>query len=138
MRTWLLDRDLIYSAMCLDKRRLLAQLNENAVIFNTIIGESQGWKNHPTILMWKQHPVFFQYYHNIHWLVAKSYGIRLTTSYHKIEQNVELPYWWSDDMLFSNCRANLLFKEPDYYDSFCWEESPESEAYYPQIRLRGI
>jgi hypothetical protein len=53
MQTFLPYPDFMKSAECLDSQRLGKQRVEAFQIWQTLTDQSDGWKNHPAIKMWK-------------------------------------------------------------------------------------
>lgn len=45
------------------------------------------------------------------------------------ESKIVFPPWWGDEELHSSHRANLLRKDPEYYEKFEWTDTPR----YPFI-----
>lgn len=52
MQTFLPYPDFEHSAACLDRQRLGKQRVEVLQILRTLNGETNGWRNHPAVLMW--------------------------------------------------------------------------------------
>ena len=52
MQTFLPYPDFRLSARCLDNKRLGKQRVEAWQILRTLLGENEGWKNHPAVRMW--------------------------------------------------------------------------------------
>lgn len=47
------------------------------------------------------------------------------------ERNESFPWWLGHEQLHSSHRAALLFKNPDYYSQFGWDEEPLINYYWP-------
>lgn len=132
MQTFLVNQDVVYSALILDPKRLNKQVVEASQIINTISGASSGWANHPAVLMWKGYLPALQYYYNIHYLVAERSGIRYKSLvWQIISENVIFPKWWNDERVYRSHRSNLLRKDYNYYKNYGWEEDDSLPYFWP-------
>ena len=57
MQTFLPSTNFAWAAQMLDSKRLNKQILEGYQILNVLSGQSPtgGWRNHPAVLMWKNH-----------------------------------------------------------------------------------
>jgi len=130
MQTFLPYPDARRSAAVLDRARLGKQRVEVLQILRTLAGETDGWRNHPAVLMWADSPQALAYYGLEVCGEWRRRGYRDTC----MEKIVVLsrafgldedpPAWWGDERLHSSHRAALLFKDPGHYGAFGWREAP--------------
>lgn len=76
MQIFLPYTDIIEVAECLDNRRLHKQIVECKQIIKAITGESEAWKNHPIVKMYKDNVDFVYAYLSIlerYWNLYKEY-----------------------------------------------------------------
>lgn len=102
------------SAQVLDNQRLNKQKVETLQIFNTIIGNSEGWKNHPAVRSWKGFPEsLWNYGYAIeHECLSRNIDVHVFFTKTKYTLHV-LPPWFYDDRLLKvnlSHRSRLLFK----------------------------
>src|SRR5579871_2040016 len=123
VNTFLIHPDFKVSARCLDKKRLFKQCVEVIQILNVLEGKTQGFKNHPAVLQWKDYIPCLKLYFNAH----------LEEVYRRAEHRTDMNYfvitdiiirpWFVDNIHFMNShRAALKRKDPDYYKGI---ECPE-------------
>jgi len=137
MQTFLSYPSFSLSAQCLDTKRLGKQRVEAYQILRVLVGESQGWKNHPAVKMWKGYEwALWSYGQDIcvEWIRR---GFK-DTCLGKIEgmegydvvnaSKFKRPEWLGDDSLHASHRSNLLRKDPIHYSQFGWTE-PDSLSY---------
>jgi len=137
MQTFLPYPDFDDTARCLDQKRLGNQRLEAKVILKTLLGESDGWKHHPAVKMWRGHELQLAQYGaamccewvrrgfkdtQLSWFVQVAVGLP--------ERTTEPP-WLRDERLHASHRSNLLRKKPEYYAQFGWEEPSTLPYYWP-------
>jgi len=135
MQTFLAYSNLEQSAKILDIKRLNKQISECYEIIRSITGESKGWRNHPIVKAWRNH-----------YSVVALFGIfcceekmkRIGSShscYEKLKSYLSktegVPWWFGNEKIHSQYRANLLAKNFDWYQQFNWLEKPNFIRYYP-------
>jgi hypothetical protein len=141
IQTFLPYPDCAKTAQCLDRQRLCKQRIEAYQILRTLLGLSNGWKNHPTIKMWKGHLGALHLYAKsicIEWrnrgykdtmlrrIVAL--GRRYATSgwYTK-----GMPPWWGNRRFHASHKAALLAKNHEWYSQFGWKVQPKIDYVWP-------
>lgn len=140
MQTFLPFPDFVETARCLDRLRLGKQRCETLQILQVLLGETNGWRNHPAVKMWRGHE------HTL-WC----YGIAICTEWKyrgykdTCDQKMtdlcykhgipfitsSVPPWLGNPKFHSAHRAALLFKNPDYYSQFGWSEKPKLNYIWP-------
>jgi len=131
MQTFLPSRDFTEVSRILDWRRHNKQITECKQIVSALEGTSQGWKNHPAVLMWRGCEPLLKKYHDVlleQWYLKGYGGTR--RPYNDTSQG-SVPPWWNDERLFSSHRGNLLRKDPIHYGKFGWSESPDMPYFWP-------
>ena len=128
MQTFLPYASYVKSARVLDRQRLGKQRIESKQILQTLLGESNGWKNHPAVRMWKGYEIALIDYsmeickewicrgykdNQLLWFIQKF----LALNNGKYIQ----PIWLNDEFCASH-RSNLLRKMPEHYSKFGWSE----------------
>lgn len=143
MQTFLPYPDYKKSASCLDRQRLCKQRVEGYQILNTLLGGSDGWKNHPAVIMWRGYEYSLANYVKAiceEW-IQRGYK---DTILDKIEimrikliesGNCKIPLFISDDVFNASHRSNLLRKDPIWYGKFGWGESPDLPYFWPSKEL---
>jgi hypothetical protein len=130
MQTFLPYADFDRTAACLDYRRLGKQRVEAKQILNALQGKSTGWTNHPATNMWRGYEDALSLYHNriiIEWIDR---GYNNNMPYIDVGK-VVMPPWMGDENFHSSHRAALLFKQPDHYSQFNWNETPSMMYVWP-------
>lgn len=131
MNTFLPYPDFEKSAKCLDSRRLGKQRVEVLQLLNG------SWANHPASKMWlpthRYALAVYGLYVCVEW---QSRGFK-DTCYDKIkvlagDDTGLLPPWFGDCDFHSDCRANLLRKDPVWYGQFGWSEQPKLGYRWPR------
>jgi hypothetical protein len=126
MQTFLPLPDYLQSMRCLDKSRLGNQVWREGM---TLV--RGGWKNHPASKMWKKHE-----YHLCLYLLA---GIEVLKErgkdYPHIRENILIemakhtdtgaPPWVGNEEFHASHRRALLYKNPEWYSQFGWNEEPD-------------
>lgn len=124
MQTFLPYPDFSESSRVLDWRRLGKQRLEADQIRRVLMGEINGWRNHPAVLMWRGYEDALIVYRNTiitEWIAR---GYRNTMPLLPIPDSVLLPPWLGDTALHADYRAVLLHKAPEWYAQFGWVEEP--------------
>ena len=133
MQTFLPSSNFARCANLLDNKRLNKQILEGYQILNVNSGMSKtgGWRNHPAVLMWKNHEGHLFYYISEMVKEAKLRGINTTGNESNINMlmgkvgdswNYDSPSWMLDNnklmRVITTHRANLFKKDPLYYARF--------------------
>jgi hypothetical protein len=92
-------------------------------IYNILTGQQQSnaWKHHPAVLMWKGFENALALYHNLcieEW-IKRGYKNNMPLLEVK---NVVYPFWFGNEKFHSSHRSNLLRKDFTYYSKFGWTE----------------
>jgi hypothetical protein len=142
MQTFLPYANFINTAYALDRRRLGKQRIETKQILLTLTGESEGWKNHPAVKMWKGYEMSLAFYGSIICIAWKSYGYKdnqlqwFKDTYiyvgRRFKKRLEHPPWLGDQRVHSSHRAALLHKDYEHYSQFGWREEPKLNYYWPK------
>ena len=90
-----------------------------------------GYQNHPATRMWRGYLNALKEYFNILLAEWLSRGYNNTMCVYTIDGEIKYPKWMDDEKIFSNHRANLLRKLPEYYGRFGWNESPVEGYIWP-------
>ena len=131
MQIFLPYNDFRKSLRVLDNKRLGKQRVETYQIISAITRRPKldgtpykGWLNHPCTIMWKDYVPALKLYLNysIDEWVAR--GFKNTMNMESFEEDIVYPHWFGDDKFHSSHRANLLKKEPDFYNQYGWTEDP--------------
>jgi len=123
------------SLECLDNKRLCKQRVEAMQIHNVLTGKtnSNAWKNHPAVKMWKGYENSLACYHNTAIHVWKKRGYKNTMKLIPVpdETYVEMPPFIGVDVFHASHRSNLLRKNPEWYSQFGWKESSDLPYFWP-------
>lgn len=138
MQTFLPYPDFRKSLECLDYRRLGKQRVESKQILNTLMGISDGWKNHPAIKMWRGYTEVLKTYYDWNLYIWEERGykniklkpFRPVLLQYQCEMLYDMPPWWGGQ-IHETHRAALLYKKFDYYKQFGWKEEPKLDYYWP-------
>jgi hypothetical protein len=129
MQTFLPLPDFMDTARCLDYRRLGKQRVEAMQILNILSGKTQSnaWKNHPAISLWKDNISALKIYCNtmIDEWIRRGYKNTMKKYYIPIDYDSPYPDWFGDNDFHSRHRAALLFKNYEWYTQFNWSEEPK-------------
>lgn len=133
MQTFLPSTNFAWAAQMLDSKRLNKQILEGYQILNVLSGQSPtgGWRNHPAVLMWKNHEGALLKYLDYMIIEAKQRNIKTDKNESNIKElfkkvgknwNTSMPKWFYDDLasmrIITTHRANLFNKDPIYYSKF--------------------
>ncbi len=126
------------SAKCLDYRRLGKQRVEAWQIYQTLIGKSKGWQNHPAVNMWRGYErALLKYGLCIcdEWIkrdYKDSLGYEFLKEFlNKFFEDSKNPIWLGDEKFHAAMRSNLLRKDPVWYGKFGWQEPPDLPYIWP-------
>lgn len=125
-------------AQVLDYRRLGKQRVEGCQILSTLVGISEGWKNHPAVKMWAGHEGALAIYTLVmceEW-IRRGYKDTRTEFIHEI-YHCELikpgtstrPVWWGNPQVHGSHQAQLLKKNWEFYKN-SFEDSREEFPTY--------
>ena len=134
MQTFLPIADISESIRCLDYKRLGKQRVEAKQILNILLKrtDSNAWKNHPAVLMWKGYEEVLKIYHNQCILRWKWLGYKNTMELENVNWKVLTPpYWFGDERIHSSHRSNLLRKDKSFYGKYKWKEKDNLPYYWP-------
>lgn len=131
VQTFLPYSDFRRSARALDPRRLGKQRVEAWQILRTLRGETQGWRHHPAVRMWRGHEEALGAYMDacIDEWVGRGYRNAMLRSGARARR---LPAWLGDEAFHASHRANLLRKEPGWYARLGWTEDPSLPYVWPE------
>lgn len=116
MQTFIPYPDVFLSLECLDYQRLGKQRVEAHQILNTLTRESNGWKNHPAVRMWRGYETALKFYHNVSLLTWQSRGYKNNMSLYPIEDDILMPDWWGREAIHDSHKAVLKYKNPIWYN----------------------
>lgn len=117
------------SVRCLDQSRAGNQCWRES---KTLL--SGGWPSHPAHQLFDDYPGAFAKYNML--LIDHVYenGWCRQATHEKWHEfwrqelvkagNADLPHWWGDERIHSSHRSALLFKDPEWYCQFDWEDEP--------------
>lgn len=134
MQTFLPYVDFEQSAKVLDMKRLGKQRVEVLQILRTLSGETQGWKNHPAVKMWKGYEKWLIFYGLSicdEW-IARGYR---DTCREKIlaylEQYKDQPYpKWMGGKIHITHKSKLIQKNPEHYSPIFGDDIPLNLEYF--------
>lgn len=133
MQTFLPYDNFRNSALALDRARLGKQRVETLQILNTLLGLSDGWRNHPATKMWKGYEAALWFYGQTmigEW-VARGYRNNMVLPGQFTLNDLVVPSWLGDPKIHASHRSNLLRKDPQWYGQFGWQESPDLPYVWP-------
>lgn len=136
MQTFLPEMSFTASFRAFDNRRLGKQRVEAYQILRTLHNESDGWKNHPAVKMWRGHERALLAYTRSccnEWIRRgfKDTILEKIKKYDKDDPNEVLifnyPPWYNLEFCESH-RSNLIRKFPKHYREF-WPDTPDNLPY---------
>lgn len=138
MQTFLPYPSFYDSARVLDNRRLGKQRVEAYQILRTLCGQSQGWRHHPAVRMWRGHECVLMSYAMIiasEW-IDRGYDDtvfdKLVAMHEKYCCRItNIPPWLGNEAFHASHRSNLLRKDPVWYGQFGWVEPPTLPYIWP-------
>lgn len=137
MQTFLPYSDFTKSAQCLDMKRLGKQRVECMQIAKALLGETEGWKNHPATKMWKGYEsALFAYWACIvHEWVSRGYRDNTMTTWRELQQKYgidkvpkSVPPWIGSPEFHTAHQSNLVRKMPEHYRDF-FPDVPDNLPY---------
>ena len=123
MQTFLPYPNFQKSLRTLDYRRLGKQRVEAYQIIRAI-KYGGGWRNHPTVKMWRGHVNALKLYYNLcidEW-IRRGYQNRMEKM--KIRGRISYPVWLGRKDFHAAHRSNLLRKDLEFYSRYGWMEPP--------------
>ncbi len=138
MQTFLPYADFDESARCLDRQRLGKQRVETLQILRTLLGHTDGWKNHPAVKMWRGYERCLLSYGLAmcrEW-VSRGYtdncaGVMIDLEDWPPANACAKPFWLGNEGFHASHRSNLLRKNADWYARFGWSESDDLPYVWP-------
>lgn len=124
MQTFLPYASFKRTAKVLDLKRLGKQRVEAYQIFRTLIGESEGWKNHPAVLMWKgyEHALLDYGITMCNEWISRGYSDSMKPifesyieSYFPDKEEYDLPPWMGKRLFHNSHKSKLIQKYPSHY-----------------------
>ena len=132
MQIFLPYPDFKLSLRALDNKRLGKQRVETYQIISAITKRPKldgtpykGWLNHPCTVMWRDYVESLKLYMNTAievWIERGFKNTMVIESYD--EKKLTIPNFIGNERFHSSHRANLLKKEPDFYNRYGWTENP--------------
>lgn len=120
-------------AMSLDRRRMNKQVIEAGQILNTINGYSNGWKNHPVILMYKNHADWL--YNYMLCLSCYMKGDFIKAKYYSQQADKVRPDFLNNKELLDGHKRRLYTKNPELYPLFEGYGKSEINFYFVDGKL---
>lgn len=121
VNTFLPYADYDLSAQSLDYRRLGKQRVETYQVLRALIGESDGWRNHPITKMWQGYEYELAEYGIAickEW-IARGYKDTLLPKFEAMQlalTDTGKPFWLGNLVFHRSHQSNLKRKDPLYYD----------------------
>jgi len=163
MQTFMPYDNFLFSAKCLDTRRLGNQRNEAKTLYTQLTLRTGGWLKHPAARMWEGHTsallcylweVCYQwkergivnrgtpYTDNVFTGVlnfileevcegSHTHATDTIAAYQTDGTLVNPPWWLGDRLVHESHRAALLAKDPGWYGTFGWTETPQIKYFWP-------
>lgn len=138
MQTFLPYPNFHMSAKCLDRQRLGKQRVETLQILRCLAGETDGWKNHPAVKMWRGYEIPLAMYGLAicdEW-VRRGYKDTCATKImelknkHFKEGPVSMPPWIGGDIHITH-QSRLVQKFPEHYKEIFPDVPGDLEYYWP-------
>ena len=136
MQTFLPYSDFNKTAKCLDYRRLGKQRVETWQIYQALTKENYGWKQHPTVKMWRGYEYALLWYGFVITMEWKRRGYkdkmldRFINELKQVKKYMYMPKWLGNKKLHASHRSNLLRKDKKYYSKFGWQEQDNLPYYW--------
>jgi len=131
MQTFLPYSDIKKSLNSLDLKRLGKQRLEAYQIIRVYLGETGGYKNHPTTKMWEGYLPLLITYYNLSLQIWKKAGCNNTMLPVTLNSYcpIDYPWWWGEEDFHKSHRARLLVKDENFYSQhFSLEEKTFNEG----------
>lgn len=112
-------------------------MQEARQLHNTLIGKSEGWKNHPALKMWIGHANGLALYHNIfldHCINVHKIKVE-KSSFIEIDSKVTFPWWIGNKYFIAAHKSNLLRKNESFYRQYGWTEPLDLPYIWPNSNL---
>lgn len=114
-------------AQCLDARRLNKQVIECRQILAAIRGESNAWKNHPVVKMYRDHAEWLEYYMFCLECSMEESKMAASDEYDEMDELGKLAIEWSNkadairppfltEEFCAQHRNRLYTKDPEFYN----------------------
>ena len=142
MQTFLPYPSFPLSAQCLDYRRLGKQRIEAKQIWLALRNKDGkgGWVNHPAVKMWCGYDDALIWYGEImcrEW-IRRGYQdntlpwfMEIKAKRVKVKPTTPMPAWLGVEKFHAGHRGTLMFKKPEWYSQFGWDETPKYEYWWP-------
>jgi hypothetical protein len=128
------------TAKVLDKKRLWKQVVEADQIIATLANlptksgkPRTGWKNHPAVLMWKNHFDHLLVYRDTILKESLIRGVQTSTKFYSdsfASFDFDIPEWVTDELVLSH-QSNLLRKDFNYYSKYFYNTPLGLEYVWP-------
>jgi hypothetical protein len=138
MQTFLPFRSFTRCASVIDDRRCGKQRVEAWQIYQTLMGRSEAWKNHPIVKMWAGYEKALAVYYNTfleEWACRGFQNIKLKPI--RIRGEVEMPPWIGSRKFHDSHRSNLVRKLPKHYRRY-FPRISDSLPYFWPVPERNI
>lgn len=120
-------------AKCLDKKRLRKQIIECDQILKAIYGQSEAWKNHPVVKMYRPHVQFLAAYADTLWTFEQN-CLYWTEGLSELADSYRPPFLTSD--FCDQHKRRLYTKAPELYPQFASYGKSGENWYFVDGRLR--
>jgi hypothetical protein len=133
VNTFIPYADFTKCAKVLDNKRLGKQRVEAKQILNILTNatKTKGWRNHPVVLMWKNHVKALMSYYNAIVLEWVRRGFTNNMPLYDIKGVVKMPWFIGNKSIHLSHQANLIRKNINYAKIF--KSVPESYIEYTYI-----
>jgi hypothetical protein len=129
MQTFLPYPDFEQTAKCLDWRRLGKRVEAYQILL-ILRGQTNSWKNHPVVKIWRGYEEALTLYKNtciLEWL-KKGYNNNMII---ENTHNIIMPHWLGDAQFHRAHRSNLLRKNHVFYSKYGWTEPDDLPYIWP-------
>jgi len=131
MHTFLPFPDFATSAHCLSTPHLSRQRIDAYNAIHALDGVSHTWRDHPTVLLWKDHRSALVLYYNRLIDEWEDRGYKNPMQRLPAPLSVRLPSWCGDPKFHASHRSALLRKDPLFYRRYNWKESSTLPLLWP-------
>lgn len=129
------------SAFCLDRQRLGKQRVEAWMLLEILFGKKSGWAKHPAVKMWRGYELALARYGLVccaTW-TARGYKDNMQVRFHDAIKRIKDPWFndphWLGDLDFHRShQANLVRKNPAYYEPIFPGIEPQKGYIWPEGR----
>jgi len=134
MQTFLPYSDFKKTFSVLDYRRLGKQRVEAMQILNVLENKQKtnGWRNHPAVLMWRGYEDALKLYHNdcIKEWIKRGYNNTMEFKKHKKIDKIKFPWWLGNEDFHRSHRSRLIEKDENFYlEKFPGDKNFNSSKY---------